>query len=64
MGSLKRPLDRLRIVVSAVVGRTSGPRATLVGAVLMWLGVVIVVVYMRRHPKTTPCGQAKPRQRR
>src|SRR3954453_14257796 len=42
MGSLKRPLDKLRIVLSGVVGRAPGPRAALIGALLMWLGVVIV----------------------
>ena len=42
MGHFKRPFDRLRAVLSEVEGRTPGPRAALVGAGLMWLGVVIV----------------------
>ena len=47
----------------ALVKRTPGPRATLVGAVLMWLGVVIVAGAHAPPPQDNAVAPSKPPQR-
>jgi DmsE family decaheme c-type cytochrome len=52
MGRFMRSFDRLRVALSGVEGRTPGPRATLIGALFIWLGVVIAVGASASSPQS------------
>jgi DmsE family decaheme c-type cytochrome len=59
MGRFERPFDRLRAALSEVEGRTPGPWATLVGALCIWLGVVIAVSASASSQQGVPGASVK-----